>query len=81
MHQPLIQPKSRINVTSGLNICKMLKKTELKVHQSHFNSFNITSYLIYTDLIISLLDPKLVDSNLIADQVWIIVTSGLKFAK
>jgi len=27
MHQPLIQPWSRINVTSGLNICKMVKKT------------------------------------------------------
>jgi len=32
-----------------------------KVDLSHFNSFNITSYFIYTDLISSLLDTKLVD--------------------
>jgi len=39
----------------------MVKKTELKRDVSHFSSINITSYLIYTDLISSLLDPKLVD--------------------
>jgi len=27
MHQPLIQPWSRINATSGLNICKMVRTT------------------------------------------------------
>jgi len=46
-----------------LNICKMVRKTELKstVDHSHFSSFNIMSYFIYTDLISSLLDPRLVD--------------------
>jgi len=39
----------------------MLRKTELRVDVSHFSSFNITSYLIYTDLISSLLDPRLAD--------------------
>jgi len=35
----------------------MTRKTEL----SHFSSFNIMSYFIYTDLISSLLDPALDD--------------------
>jgi len=56
----LIHTWSRISKTSGLNICKMLRKTEVK-SRSHFSSFNIMSYLIYTDLISSFLDPKLVD--------------------
>jgi len=36
----------------------MVKKTEPK---SHFTSLKIMSYFIYTDLISSLLDPRLVD--------------------
>jgi len=58
-----------------LNICKMVKKTELKVDPAHFSSFNIMSYFIYTDLINSLVDPNLVDpgskliqTSLILDQ-------------
>jgi len=45
----------------------MVRKTDLKIHLFHFNSFSITSYFIYTDLISSLLDSRLVDpgSNLI----------------
>jgi len=39
----------------------MLKKTNEKIDLSHFSSFNIISYFTYTDLICSLLDPKLVD--------------------
>jgi len=50
----------QINITSGLNIYKIVRKTELK-SRSHFSSFKNMSYLIYTDLIISMLDPKLVD--------------------
>jgi len=38
----------------------MVKKTELK---SKSSSFNIMSYFIFTNLISSLLDPKLVDSG------------------
>jgi len=34
----------------------MVRKTDL----THFSSFNITSYFIYTDLISSLLDARLV---------------------
>jgi len=57
----------RINVTLGLNICKMVRKTELKVHLSHFSSSDIASYFIYTDfsdLVSSLLNPGLDDSRL-----------------
>jgi len=49
------------NVTSKLNICKIVRKTELVSSLSHFCSFNIMAYFIYTDLIRSLLDPRLVD--------------------
>jgi len=39
----------------------MVRKTKLKrIDLSHFGSFNIMSYFIYTDLISSLLDPRLV---------------------
>jgi len=37
----LIQPSLQINVTSRLNICKMVEKTVLKVDLSQFSSFNI----------------------------------------
>jgi len=57
----LIQPWSRINETSSLNICKMIRKTELKIYHLIFSSFNITSYFICNDLISSLFDPRLVD--------------------
>jgi len=36
----------------------MVKKTEQKADLSHFSSFNIMSYFIYTDLISSVLDPR-----------------------
>jgi len=39
----------------------MVRKIELKSRYISFSSFNIKLYLIYTDLISSLLDPKLVD--------------------
>jgi len=47
----------------------MVRKTELKntVDLSHFSSFNIMSYFIYTDLISSLLDPRLVDPGCLLD--------------
>jgi len=63
----LIKTWSQINVISGLNICEMVRETERKVDLSHFSSFNIVSYFISTDLIGSLLDPRLIDlgSNLI----------------
>jgi len=47
-----------------LNTCKMVRKTELKSTSISFSSFNIVSYFIYTDLISSLLDPRLVDHGL-----------------
>jgi len=70
MYQPLIQPWSRINVTSGLNIYKMARKTELKRDLSHFSSFNITSYLICIDLISSCL----IKDSLILNQRWLMNT-------
>jgi len=39
----------------------MLSKTELNSRSILFSSFNIMSHFIYTDLISSLLDPRLVD--------------------
>jgi len=44
----------------------MVRKTKLKrtVDLSHCSSFNMMSYFIYTDLIISLLDERLVDPGL-----------------
>jgi len=52
---------TQINVTSKLNICKTVRKTELKVEISHFSSFNIMPYFVYADIISSLLDLRLVD--------------------
>jgi len=47
----------------------MVRKTELKVDLSHFSSFNIMLYFIYTDLISSLLDPRFVDPGSILIHV------------
>jgi len=47
----------------------MMRKTELKGRSIfHFNSFNMMSYFTYTDLINSLLDPKLVDPGSVLIQ-------------
>jgi len=43
----------------------MVRKTEVKVNLSHFNSFNVMSYFINIDLISNLLNPSL----LILDQL------------
>jgi len=48
---------------------QLIRKTELKIDLSHFSSFNITSYFIYTDLITSLPDPRLVDPGSILFHV------------
>jgi len=47
---------SRIKVSLGLNICKMVRVIELI-----FNFFNLMLYFFHVDMICSLLDPKLVD--------------------
>jgi len=52
MHQPLIADQRNFKA-------KYLQNGE--ENWTHFSSFNITSSLICTDLISSLLDPKLVD--------------------
>jgi len=38
-----------------------MRKTELNIDQPHVSFFNIMPYFIYTDIISSLLDSRLVD--------------------
>jgi len=46
----------------------MVRKTEVDLF--HSSSFNIFPYLIYTELISSLLDPKLVDPGSTLVHTW-----------